>query len=485
MDESGISIEEGYVYWTSLPGHFRLDIGKFRQQVGELNRWHRHALPEGEYPLVLQRYLGEDGLAQTGLSVYWPLPFSGALGTFEFTGQVTTGTDQALFGRYGGRPSVLGQLSGFWQFSRSTFGQLSVTALYGTGRDSTDEPLRGHPPGPCPLQETRIETALRALAARFTWRPPNEALRREVTVRGELFQLHRLVDGSGPSRLGWYVDAQTKLGLRWTAAVRYDRVESPDPAVAGSEWAVDAVADLLAERVRLPPRPVDAPPGPPRHHHGPRRPPGRLGDGSPQARALLMPTPFVALLTAAGLLAGGPLPPSRPLPPSGPVKVVTTQTTYAAIAREILGDRGTASSIGQGDEDPHFIQPRPSFVPALRDADVFVTTGMDLEMWVPALLDRANNGNVREGGRGYVAAFQGVPLMEVPTSVSRSQGDIHVDGNPHLQGDPINAIIIARNILAGLTRVSPENAAVLHRAGSTTSSCGSSAPRSATSWCAS
>ena len=150
---------------------------------------------------------------------------------------------------------------------------------------------------------------------------------------------------------------------------------------------------------------------------------------------------------------------AAPVPPSGPVKVVTTQTTYAAIAREILGNLGTASSIGQGDEDPHFIQPRPSFVPELRDADVFVTTGMDLEMWVPALLDRANNANVREGGRGYVAAFQGVSLMEVPTSVSRSQGDIHVDGNPHLQGDPINAIIIARNILAGLTRASPENAA--------------------------
>ncbi|MGD0484477.1 MAG: hypothetical protein ABSB58_07460, partial [Gemmatimonadales bacterium] len=55
-----------------------------------------------------------------------------------------------------------------------------------------------------------------------------------------------------------------------------------------------------------------------------------------------------------------------PAPPSGPIKVVTTQTTYAAIAREILGNLGTASSIGQGDEDPHFIQPRPSFVPELR-----------------------------------------------------------------------------------------------------------------------
>jgi zinc/manganese transport system substrate-binding protein len=159
-----------------------------------------------------------------------------------------------------------------------------------------------------------------------------------------------------------------------------------------------------------------------------------------------MPDILLALLIAAA-----------PLTVPGPVKVVTTLTTYASIAREIVGDRGTVTSIGQGDEDAHFIQPRPSFVPLLRDADVFVTTGMDLELWVPALLDRANNTSVREGGRGYVAAFQGIRLMEVPTSLSRSQGDIHVDGNPHLQGDPINAIIIARNILAGLGRVSPEN----------------------------
>ena len=57
-------------------------------------------------------------------------------------------------------------------------------------------------------------------------------------MRGELFQLQLLVDGIGPSRLGWYLDAQTKLGVRWTAAVRYDRVESPDPTVAGREWAL-------------------------------------------------------------------------------------------------------------------------------------------------------------------------------------------------------------------------------------------------------
>jgi hypothetical protein len=236
IENGEISIEEGYAYWSGLPGHFRVDVGRFRQQVGELNRWHLHALPEGEYPLVLQRYLGEDGLAQTGVSLYWPLPFSGRLGTFEFTGQVAKGSDQTLFGRYGGRPSVLGNLSGFWQFSRSTFGQASVSALYGTGSDSVAIPCPD--PGLCPSRETRVETALQAVAVRFTWRPPAQALRREVTVRGELFRLHRLADGSGPSRLGWYLDATTKLGQRWILGARYDRVASPDPAVAGDEWAI-------------------------------------------------------------------------------------------------------------------------------------------------------------------------------------------------------------------------------------------------------
>ncbi len=164
------------------------------------------------------------------------------------------------------------------------------------------------------------------------------------------------------------------------------------------------------------------------------------------------PIPF-ALLAAAALAA----------PPGAVaqrrIKVVTSLTTYAAIAREITGERALVTAIAEGDEDPHFVQPRPSFVPLLRDADLFVTTGMDLELWVPALLDRAGNPSVRMGGRGYVPGYEGIRLLEVPASLSRAQGDIHVDGNPHIHTDPINAIIIARNILAGLRRVDAANAA--------------------------
>src|SRR5437879_851719 len=164
---------------------------------------------------------------------------------------------------------------------------------------------------------------------------------------------------------------------------------------------------------------------------------------------------LTALLVALPVLV---TPPPVRAPVADKVKVVTSLTTYGAIAREIVGDRGVLNSIATGDENPHYVQPKPSFIPMLSAADVFVTTGLDLELWVPALLDKANNPKVTEGGPGYVAAYAGIDLLDVPTSFSRAQGDIHVYGNPHIWTSPLNAVQIARNILTGLKRVSPENA---------------------------
>src|SRR5213595_3333521 len=163
--------------------------------------------------------------------------------------------------------------------------------------------------------------------------------------------------------------------------------------------------------------------------------------------------PAIALLLALHTPA-----PVRPPRTAGKVKVVTSLTTYGAIAREIVGDRGVVNSIATGDENPHYVQPKPSFIPMLSDADLFVTTGLDLELWVPALLDKANNPKVTEGGPGYVAAYAGIDLLDIPTSFSRAQGDIHVYGNPHIWTAPLNAVQIARNILTGLKRVDPANA---------------------------
>jgi ABC-type Zn uptake system ZnuABC Zn-binding protein ZnuA len=140
-------------------------------------------------------------------------------------------------------------------------------------------------------------------------------------------------------------------------------------------------------------------------------------------------------------------------------RIVTTLTTYAAIAREIVGDRASVVSIARGDENPHFVQPRPSYVLELKRADLFVTTGLDLELWVPALLDKAANRRVREGGPGYVAAHRGIELLDVPANFSRTAGDIHVFGNPHIWTDPANGIIIGANILEAVKRLDPAHAA--------------------------
>jgi ABC-type Zn uptake system ZnuABC Zn-binding protein ZnuA len=140
------------------------------------------------------------------------------------------------------------------------------------------------------------------------------------------------------------------------------------------------------------------------------------------------------------------------------LRVVTTLPTYAAIAREVAGPSAEVKAIARGDEDPHFVSPRPSFAAMIQRADLFVVTGLDLELWVPALLDRANNPKVTDGAPGYVVAYAGITLLDVPHSVSRTGGDIHAFGNPHIQTDPVNAIIIARNIAAGLTRVDPARA---------------------------
>jgi ABC-type Zn uptake system ZnuABC Zn-binding protein ZnuA len=144
--------------------------------------------------------------------------------------------------------------------------------------------------------------------------------------------------------------------------------------------------------------------------------------------------------------------------PVNPIRVVTTLPDYAWLAKRIGGEDVIVDSIARGNQDPHFVRPRPSFGALMRDADLFVTTGLDLELWVPPLLDAAGNRNLLEGGPGYVAAWPGIRLLDVPAVASRSEGDVHVYGNPHIHTDPLNMIPIARNILAGLQNIDPGRA---------------------------
>jgi len=140
------------------------------------------------------------------------------------------------------------------------------------------------------------------------------------------------------------------------------------------------------------------------------------------------------------------------------VEVVSTLSIYSSIAEEIGGERVAAAAIARGDEDAHFVKPKPSFALMLRRADLFVSTGLDLEVWAPILVEKSGNRAIREGQPGRVSASQGVELLDVPASTSREAGDVHIFGNPHLYTSPIAAKQIATNIAAGLVRVDPAGA---------------------------
>lgn len=137
------------------------------------------------------------------------------------------------------------------------------------------------------------------------------------------------------------------------------------------------------------------------------------------------------------------------------LRVVTTLPDYACFARMIGGDRVSVSSIVRGDQDAHFIRPKPSFAQMVRQADVLIDTGLDLETWLPTVVDTSGNRKVRSGQSGYVSASQGMRLLEKPKQLSRSEGGLHIYGNPHVTGSPVMMKIAARNIASGLIKNDP------------------------------
>ena len=136
--------------------------------------------------------------------------------------------------------------------------------------------------------------------------------------------------------------------------------------------------------------------------------------------------------------------------------IVTTLSVYSDIAKQVGGDKVQVNYIVPGDQDAHYVRPKPSYAVMLSKADLFVTTGLDLELWVPSVVDMSKNENIRSGQTGYVAAYDGINLLDKPTVLSRSEGGLHIYGNPHLTTNPLNFKIIAENIVIGLEKLQPE-----------------------------
>jgi ABC-type Zn uptake system ZnuABC Zn-binding protein ZnuA len=159
--------------------------------------------------------------------------------------------------------------------------------------------------------------------------------------------------------------------------------------------------------------------------------------------------------TAAGVLF---IPAARAA--KGPLKIVTSTEDMAALTREVGGDRVSVESLARGYQDPHFVEPKPSFIAKVHSADLLISVGLQLEIgWLPPLITQSRNPNVQPGAAGYLEASQFADILERPAGgVSRAMGDVHPLGNPHYWLDPRNGRAIAEGIAAKLSQLRPEDA---------------------------
>ena len=142
---------------------------------------------------------------------------------------------------------------------------------------------------------------------------------------------------------------------------------------------------------------------------------------------------------------------------SASLVVVCSFSDYASIAERIAGNHAIVQYIAHGEQDPHFVPPKPSYAMLLRDADLWITTGMDLEIWSTTLLDKARNKQIMDGAIGFVSVSDGVKVLQKVEKADRTEGDVHLMGNPHITTGPLNWKVIATNIATGLMKVDPSN----------------------------
>jgi hypothetical protein len=234
-EEGGFDLEEGYLSWINLPGNTALTVGKKRQQFGVLNRWHMHALPQTDFPWVLQESFGPHGLAGTGVSLDWLMPKLWADAN-ELTVEVMNGNNEVAFaGSDWRKPTFLANLKSYWDLSANTYVQVDLTGLHGV----TDH-------------EGNFSHDFFALDVVYDWYPLGRELYRGFQLRGML--LHSwldLEDGRSLNTWGSYLYGQFKFARRWFAGVRWDWVE--DQRREGYEyWGVSPYLTFWqSEFVRL------------------------------------------------------------------------------------------------------------------------------------------------------------------------------------------------------------------------------------------
>lgn len=168
----------------------------------------------------------------------------------------------------------------------------------------------------------------------------------------------------------------------------------------------------------------------------------------------MIPSIRLALAAALAALAAAAAPAHAAL------KVVTTTEGLAALAREVGGDRVEVQSLSRGVQDPHFVDANPILAVKLRNADLLVDVGLELESgWLPPLVTQSRNAGIQPGGPRRLTAAGSVALLDLPTGpVDRSRGDLHPGGNPHFLSDPRRALQVSQAIAGKLAELDPAGA---------------------------
>jgi zinc/manganese transport system substrate-binding protein len=146
---------------------------------------------------------------------------------------------------------------------------------------------------------------------------------------------------------------------------------------------------------------------------------------------------------------------------AGKLNVIATTEDLASLAREVGGDRIDVEALARGYQDPHFVEPKPSFILKLNKADLLIAVGRELEIgWLPPLITQSRNAKLQPGAAGYLDASQAVRILEIPTGqVTRAMGDVHPQGNPHYWLDPGNGRRVAQSIQKKFAELRPDDAA--------------------------
>lgn len=144
------------------------------------------------------------------------------------------------------------------------------------------------------------------------------------------------------------------------------------------------------------------------------------------------------------------------------LKVISTTTNLQSIASFIGGDRVDVESFSKGTQDPHYIEAKPSYTLKASKADLILSIGLDLEIgWLPLILRGARNPNLLPGRKGSFVAGDYIDTLEKPSGqLSRADGDVHPEGNPHFLLDPVNALIIAEKLSEKFKELDPDNSLV-------------------------